>query len=435
MALSWAVFLRFFHLGNQSYWMDEGYTVNATLSAIARGKTVLDSGQYYSCPTYCYPSSWLARIFGQTNPASFRALAVIAGSTFIIAIFLITKKWFGRKVAALSAFFIAFSYWQIAWSRQARWYTLLELFFWLAIYFFWQTISCKNNYKLLAFNIFMTILWTALALVTHAEAYLLLPIFLLWFTLSKLHTFNFSLFIRNLVFSTAVLAIFIFAIDNVFGLSYIIPLVENIKFHYSLPYYLNFYLRNYWFFVLFAIWAIFTRSKNNQSLLAYLLTSLLAYLLAFGLLTDLVHYRYLFIITPALYILSAYGMVTVSDRIMHKLWRVVYFFVIIFVFFISGHGVLGPNVFYSLESDNPSEIKGRPYYAYTPQSNFNEAYNYVKEKKSQEDLIISSHPAFNKIFLGEPGYWLSYHYLGVKDTPLYISPDNREYYVGAKVIQ
>ena len=47
--------------------------------------------------------------------------------------------------------------------------------------------------------------------------------------------------------------------------------------------------------------------------------------------------------------------------------------------------------------------------------------------------MISSHPHFNKIFLGEAGYWLRYNYLGMEDAVKVIT-NNREYYVGASVI-
>jgi hypothetical protein len=127
-------------------------------------------------------------------------------------------------------------------------------------------------------------------------------------------------------------------------------------------------------------------------------------------------------------------MVEVSKLIKHKLGRVVFFLVFITIFFISGHGVAVPQTSYQLESDNPSTIKGRPYYAYTPQSNFKGAYAYVKEQKSNEEIVISAHPTFNKIYLREAGYWLSYGYLGIGDRNSYATADSREYYVGAKII-
>lgn len=433
LALSFgAIFLRFFKLATQPYWMDEGYTVNAVLSVIEKGKTILDSGQYYSCASYCYPTAWFAKIFGQANPASYRALAALAGIAFIVAIFFIVKKWLGTKVAILATFFIAFSYWQIAWSREARWYTLLELFFWLAIYFFWQTIKMKNKLRHSAIYLTLTVICTAIAIATHKEALLLIPLFLIWYLVDLIiRQLKRKDFIFNLKSLVPILGVFIIMAGSAIAINKIAP----IAFHYSLPYYLSFYLRNYWLFIIPMIWLFFsTKDKNKLSTSYFLLYILLAYFVTFGFFTDLVHYRYLFLITPALYILGASGIINLSERIKHNLWRAVFFWLIIIIFFASGHGVLWPKNFYFLESDDPSKINNRPYYAYTPQSNFKEAYNYVKEKKSSQELIISSQPVFNKIYLQEPGYWLEYRYLGINDKNSYISTDNREYYVGAEVI-
>ena len=87
-------------------------------------------------------------------------------------------------------------------------------------------------------------------------------------------------------------------------------------------------------------------------------------------------------------------------------------------------------VYNAIERKNPKN-QNRPYYAYTPQANFNKAYKYIEENYTNQDIVISSHPHFNKIFLQKPGYWLKYKYNGVK-YPL-ISND-KEYYVNADVI-
>lgn len=416
--------------------MDEGYTVNAITSIIEKGKSLLDSGQTYNCQTYCYPSSWISSIFGE-NAFSFRFLAALAGLAFIIAVYFIIKKWLGTKTAAVASFFMAFSYWQIAWSREARWYTLLELFFWLAIFFFWQLLKIKNNFKLSALYCALTGVFTSLAILTHAEAYLLLPIFTIVGTYTIWHRSNQKTNYKVASIVCTVLAITVLALSlDKLGLNFLKPLFASFHFHYSLPYYLSFYLRNYWLFIVPTVWLFFNLKNNpNSSIYYFLLFVFTAYLLSFGLLSDLVHYRYLFLVTPVLYILGTSGIINLLEKVKHKLWRVVFFCVILIIFFISGHGVAWPKNFYTLESDNPSSVKNRPYYAYTPQPNFNEAYNYVKEQKTSEEIIISSHPVFNKIFLKEPGYWLSYPYLGIGDKNSYTTTDSREYYVGAKIIK
>ncbi len=94
--------------------------------------------------------------------------------------------------------------------------------------------------------------------------------------------------------------------------------------------------------------------------------------------------------------------------------------------------MLLPKSFYLLEADDPSKLN-RPHYAYTPQPNWNIAYSIIKENIEENEIIISSHPHFNKIFLERAGYWIKYNYLGIESTDRH---DNQEfeYYVGARII-
>jgi len=103
------------------------------------------------------------------------------------------------------------------------------------------------------------------------------------------------------------------------------------------------------------------------------------------------------------------------------------------LFFTVGTGVLKPQPFYFLEADDPEKNPGHSYYAYTPQPDWNSAYEYILNNRKEDDIVISSMPQFNKIFLNEPGYWLRYNYYGADDRETDIE-DDREYYVGATVI-
>jgi len=483
LLLGWAAFLRFWTLRDQPYWMDEGFTVNAILAVIHRGKTILDSGEFYSCPTYCYPAAWIANTFGQ-NAFSYRFLAALAGAIFIPVFFFTirsilrkkprpdqdeieelsfrafdgekspaTKKFFGlflagrpTIIALLATFFIAFSYWQIAWSREARWYTLLELFSWLSVFFFWKFLArwfqqespqggeaIHRRLSLLSFSLGFLIL----AISTHAEAYLLIPIFAAWFCFKFFKTgqakiqSKILLAILILLLSTTS----IFLIDKYSGHHFIMPLLQDLKIHYLLPYYLSFYLKHYWLFILPTIW-LFLNLKNNhhRPQLVYLLSCVLAYFFAFGLFTDLLAYRYLFLITPALILTGSYGIILLAEKFRYIYQKAAFFGVVIIIFFATGQGVLWPKAFYFLESDTKAASSNRPVYAYTPQPDWNTAYAFIKENRQPGDLVISSNPVFTKIFLNEPGYWLEYPYLGIGDKCNYQTPDGREYYVGAKVI-
>jgi 4-amino-4-deoxy-L-arabinose transferase-like glycosyltransferase len=155
--------LRLYKLSTQPYWMDEGYTINAVLSILEKGSSTLDSGENYFCATYCYPTAYIAKLFGN-NAFSYRLFSVIAGIIFILIIFIIVRSLFNIRIALLSSFFVSFSYWQIAWSRQARWYTLFAIFFWLSLYFFYKSLNGEKK-KLLFYC--LAILFTILSTLTH----------------------------------------------------------------------------------------------------------------------------------------------------------------------------------------------------------------------------------------------------------------------------
>jgi hypothetical protein len=134
------IFFRLSNLSTAPYWMDEGYTVNAIDSQIRNGTenfaAKLDSGEKYFCPLYCSPTAKIVKWSSQ-DPVAYRILSVFFGLLFIPLVYFFSQKFFKNTgVSVLATFFTTFSYWQIAWSRQARWYTELEFFFWAALFSF-----------------------------------------------------------------------------------------------------------------------------------------------------------------------------------------------------------------------------------------------------------------------------------------------------------
>jgi hypothetical protein len=493
------LFLRFYQLGRQSYWMDEGYTINAVISAAhngyANGSSLLDSGGQYFCPLYCYPTQLISQAVGQ-NAVAYRLLAAFFGIIFIILAYFLTKIFFqNKKAALLTAFFVAASYWQIAWSRQARWYTELEVFFWLALLFFYLFLNFyHSNFKKYLY-LGLAIIFTIAAIATHKLAYLLPLIMLAWYLLSLqgsaaaggdeaipdpekktglLHFVRNDKVKKSFIAILAAAALVAFA-EYGLGLHFIAHALKNVSFHYNLPYYLSFYLRNYWFLLEIVIYGYISATPAQRRKMTLLLLPFLIYLIFLSFFTQIIHYRYLFHANLFIYILSAVTIIDIFGKIREKsklfplqpeldldipvapasktlpallknsfLWIIAILALIIILYFATGEGVIFPKNSYLLESDNPTKLH-RPYYAYTPQPDFNAAYAAIKNNLQPGEIVISSHPHFNKIFLNQPGYWIKYNYLGMEDTPntIFLSsqassegsvPYYREYYVGAAVI-
>ncbi|MDO8514332.1 MAG: glycosyltransferase family 39 protein [bacterium] len=419
-------YLRIHALGSQPYWTDEGFTINATLSVLEHGTTVLDSGKPYSCATYCYPTAALTKVFGE-NAFSYRLLAALAGTALIALIFFIARQLFSFPVALFASAFTALSYYQIAWSRQARWYTLFELFFWLALFAFYKALyEEKKRTRIIYASLCAGA--TALAILTHGLGIGLLPIFLAWILIELL-------FIRKAVLALLPVLLALLAGSALLFFSGAATLLTSkIDFYYGVPYYVGFYLFTYWLFLVLgtvALWRCW--GKTHARAVGLLILAIAAYAIVLMSMTQLIHYRYLFHLTPALFILAGLGLEELRQRYSRPKARAALVGLIFVLFFTIGGGILMPQSFYFLEADDPELLPGLSYYAYTPQPDWNAAYAYIAENRASSDIVISSMPQFNKIFLHEAGYWFKYDYLDAGDRERYVEND-REYYVGATVV-
>ncbi len=419
--------MRFSHLGEQSYWMDEGYTVNAVDAGLRNGwnngNAILDSGETYTCPLYCLPTAGLVALFGN-DPAVYRVISALFGMIFIGVNSWIAWIFFHNKqVTLLTMLFTACSYWQIAWSRQARWYTMLEVFFWLALGLFYLFLKTTNTKRKIMF-FWASICSAVLAIITHRLAYLLPVIMLAWYVMEMKPNK------RGIAIGLgAMLAVLLF-VEFVLDFHFIAHAIDKISLHYTLPYYLNFYLRNYFVFFFYAFFAYLYSDAEDKKKIVMLMLPFTLYLFCLSFFTNIVHYRYLFHAIPIIYSIGLVGLphVNKTAKMLGKPTLMASFGLLLLL----GHVVLWPKHVYQLESDDPNKFT-RPYYAYTPQPDFNAAYGYINAHKADNDIIISSHPHFNKIYLNTAGYWLKYNYLGMEDTVTKIT-DDTEYYVGATVI-
>lgn len=455
---------RLYRLGHAPYWMDEGYTIIATQSIEhgtgAHGYSVLPSGDRYWCPMYCYPSALIAKQFGthgESRAASYRALAALAGILCILVIAAVARRMFGTGSALWVAGAVAFSYWQIAWSRQARWYTLFALFVWIAMYCFYRWWYREIDQKKEKDPIKKTRLWFLLgtilasiaAILTHALGYLLPFIFCVWYiglSLWKVSSrTSWRMRLAHIVGAISVTAVIIVLFEFIPGLHIFAQLRSLIAVHNNFPFYIRFLWREYWFFMLFAVIALlspfFAQKNSHQShhtrhadtlhARFFLFFIFLAYFIPLAFFANRIEYRYLFHVLPAIILLGVVGMRDIAQWMTHKMLRSIFVIVCIVVFFVSGEGVWKPHSFYLLEADNPETMPGYDYYAYTPQPNWNGAYEFVHTHPiGNNDTIISSMPQFTQLFLGTPGYWIAYDYVGTGDAAAYIR-NGREHYVGA----
>lgn len=140
-------FLRFWRIDNQSYWIDEYYTVNRINGSFTRLLESLSSqgfppGWYALLRWWCLAIEYItgsgATAFG---PVGTRSLTALLGTLTIPAMYLLARQFTDRKGALLVALFTAVNPFLIYYSRDIKMYPATWFFMTLnlGLFFKWQT--------------------------------------------------------------------------------------------------------------------------------------------------------------------------------------------------------------------------------------------------------------------------------------------------------
>lgn len=127
------LFLRIYHLGNESIWLDEAVSIkwaNSNLFHILRDV----SGDVH-VPLYPIVLHLWVYFFGDSE-FSIRFPSLVFGFIAIFMIYKVGAVIFDKEVGILSALLLALSSFHIYYSREARMYSLMALLTLLSIYFF-----------------------------------------------------------------------------------------------------------------------------------------------------------------------------------------------------------------------------------------------------------------------------------------------------------
>lgn len=133
-----AAALRFYKLGMWSFWIDEIYTINHALSHFSTPQLILDN--IPPARNWVPVSVMLsAQVFNVWMVSEFNArlVAAIFGIIAIPALYFPIKNIFNTRVALMMVLLLAVSPWHLEWSQNARGYTSLLLFAWLAVFAFY----------------------------------------------------------------------------------------------------------------------------------------------------------------------------------------------------------------------------------------------------------------------------------------------------------
>lgn len=403
----WGAFLRLYYLGADSLWIDEGFTITQVNAISKNFLPLLDSGQYINRDLFLPYLLAVIKLFGGDSIEAYRLISVLFGILCIPLAYKIGKEIFHKNVGLIFAFLISFSYWQIAWSRQIRAYVLLEFLVLLTIFFlikYHQTQ--KNKFLILVF------IFTGLAIITKVSAILLLPSLLIYFLAQK-------------NYKTSAVVIFAHLILGFLGFFYF-----QHSFSLSLSNYLAYYLIGYFWLnlgllfplaIVGACWAIY-RDKYWRSIHFFLLSFFFLNISFFSFLYYVNQKRYLFVLLPIIFIYASSLLYYLSGNKKRK--------VLVIIFSIS---LLAIADVFSVKSLQIIPQKQFILENYTPQPDFQSAYQFLQKSLKPEDSLISPYPYMDKIYLNRSSYALVISYTGKKGDDS-ITENKQEYYSGAPEI-
>ncbi|MGM5484112.1 MAG: ArnT family glycosyltransferase [Nanobdellota archaeon] len=402
--------LRIWALGNLSYWIDETFSILASMKILEHGFPLLDSGiEYTRSIPHTYLLAFIGLFFSFSNEIAMRFPSVIFGTLMIPIIYFLTSKIYSKKAGVVSAILVTFSYIEIVWSRQARMYMMLQMFFFLVILLIahWEkTKNVKTWYWIISI--------TAITIFIHKLSLLLLPFIFLYLILTFIKDKKIVLNIKKQMLKRKKSNFFILLLLFIV-ISYSIKHGINYLFHRD---YLNFFgpYHHYLWFSIFTVYLLsaagFAVSKNRKWGFLLGITFIINFVLA-AFTTGLIHPRYLMLSIPILFIFIASLFDYFYEK--SKLGKVLAVIMLIAVL-TQGFTFLPSEKLY-LEDG-------------TPQPDFSSAYSSVP----QNETLIVSHTAPAVVYGLNPDYWIAFDISGRKRVPSFTKKHGTDVYNGIPAI-
>jgi 4-amino-4-deoxy-L-arabinose transferase-like glycosyltransferase len=137
-----AAALRFYKLGEWSFWIDEIYTINHAVAHFSTLELIVANipPARNWIPVSVMLTAQALNAWG-VHEWSARLASTVIGILTIPIVYIPTKRIFGSHVALIAMLLLAVSPWHISWSQNARFYTSLMLFYSLALFAFYFGIE------------------------------------------------------------------------------------------------------------------------------------------------------------------------------------------------------------------------------------------------------------------------------------------------------
>ncbi len=351
--LVYLAIILFYNLGVQSFWIDEGYSTYTSKDMVLNW--------FYKNRYFLF--NWLQALFlkyGWFTDFWARFSSVITQIISIILMYLIPVKLTKNKyVGLISAIVFWFLYWEIAWWREARFYSLLQCLFlwWIAS----LTYRVENK-KVMYLN--LAILLAGLGILFHPFMYCLCAVILFSVIQQYKKAWDFKTLFSKKYLSFWCLVVLWLVGLIVYCMKYWMlgkSLTGSILWDkplYFIPHYFIAYVQHIWgelwilsiLWVLWMIWLLI-KKKWKESVLFFFPFLLFVY--ALNVKWYLIHFRYALLILPLLIVVASIFSYDIFKLIKNKTIKGVCVFIVLIGVLITTRFQFLPKTYYSLDFTSP----------------------------------------------------------------------------------
>lgn len=405
----YGAYLRLYSIGYSSYWIDEGFTLMQVEGITLHGYPLLRSGIIeWKDPLIPFLVAPLAKLFSFELHGLMRLIPALFGiATIYVGYHFANSLFRSRSIALAFSLFLATGYWYIAWSQQVRGYSALILFVLLFFYFFVRYHHTEKKSFLIK-----AILCIFLAIIAKKFGIILALPLISYFIFTQKYRIAVPLIIGTIL-SGLFLYFFVHIPLELSGLNYI-------------RLYLTGYLWSYFsLFLLLGLSGLvligFTRAKDSPIHLSILIFIFSA-ITFFSFFVIVGERRYLLLVTPFLYLYSAYILFWIADHFKRTdiVFGILVMSALVLSVTVHSGSILWPQKHYALEH-------------YTPQPNYRDAFGALAQHAgTREKVVVSTLPWMDQIYLGQNDYYIPWSLTGREADSTLISSGQRDVQSGAR---
>ena len=316
-----ALALRWRYIREISLSVDEFNTIWAARNVLVRGLPSFPSGNIYP-HGFVFTYLVVPFVLGEFNEVVARLPGLIVGLAAIPAAYWVGRRLFDERVGLIAAAALAVDPDAVLWGGRARMYGLLQLLVLLAVYFYYRGLANdRPRDRYLALGL------VVMAIFTHAEAALLLPAL----GLATLVAWPWRRLVRwsvVLPFAIAMMGAGVYFLISKYGQQEHLDIIQESRPYLGLagdilsgprifaPVFFDLHRLPFTLLVLTGLYFVFRPSFDRRSPLTYLFVVFFAILAPLVLLAGPTwqNERYLFMLLPLFYFISAESLCRLVDR-------------------------------------------------------------------------------------------------------------------------